>query len=87
MTTTDKTESAVRDRAYQIWEASGRPFGDADTHWFQAVQELETSPAMTTPEPGVKAKANAKKATGGAKKARTSKNTPARGSAKKSAKK
>ncbi len=71
MTPTEKTETEIRERAYLIWEASGRPDGQAETHWFQALEELDASPAMTTPEPDEtpKPKARAKKATTTAKKA------------------
>jgi hypothetical protein len=31
-----KTERAVRERAYFIWEREGRPQGRADAHWLAA---------------------------------------------------
>jgi hypothetical protein len=60
------TEIAVRERAYAIWEAAGRPQGRDRDHWFQAVREL-SMPAI--PAPGAvtrlrqAAKAAAKSAT------------------------
>jgi hypothetical protein len=35
-------QEAVRIRAYQIWEAEGRPEGRALEHWAQAVSEMGT---------------------------------------------
>jgi hypothetical protein len=43
------TEIAVRERAYAIWEAAGRPAGRDKDHWFQAVRELAMPPI---PAPG-----------------------------------
>jgi hypothetical protein len=34
------TEDEIRLRAYQLWEASGRPEGDGVFFWFEAEQEL-----------------------------------------------
>ncbi len=40
MSPTDKDwEAAVRERAYFIWEASGRPEGRAIDHWTRAAVE------------------------------------------------
>jgi len=36
----DKHEQ-IRRRAYEIWEAEGRPEGAAVRHWLQATDELE----------------------------------------------
>ena len=33
-------EQRVRERAYHIWEAAGRPEGKADEHWLQAEAEI-----------------------------------------------
>jgi hypothetical protein len=30
----------VRERAYQLWEAEGRPDGRHEEHWYQAEREL-----------------------------------------------
>lgn len=62
MTHSEKSETLIRERAYHIWEAAGRPDGEADLHWFLAMQEVFASPPMTTPEPVAKAKTRARKA-------------------------
>ena len=56
------TETIVRTRAYEIWEAEGRPIGRDADHWFRALEEVSASPAMTTPEPKASVKRAAKKA-------------------------
>jgi hypothetical protein len=33
-------EQRVRERAYEIWEQTGRPEGKADEHWSQAEAEV-----------------------------------------------
>jgi len=33
-------ETLIRDRAYAIWEASGRPIGRDQDHWYQAAKEI-----------------------------------------------
>ncbi|MDO9710609.1 DUF2934 domain-containing protein [Paracraurococcus lichenis] len=38
MSETDR-EQRVRERAYHLWEAEGRPEGRADAHWVRAAQE------------------------------------------------
>ena len=30
------TKEMIREKAYQLWEADGRPMGTADAHWFAA---------------------------------------------------
>ncbi|WP_129793836.1 DUF2934 domain-containing protein [Sphingosinicella sp. CPCC 101087] len=37
----DDREQRVKQRAYEIWEQSGRPSGRHDDHWDQAQRELE----------------------------------------------
>ena len=32
-------EHALRERAYYIWERDGRPEGQADDHWAQAIRD------------------------------------------------
>ena len=61
MTPGQDKETIIRERAYYIWETSGRPDGQAELHWFKAVDEIIT-PAMTTSEPAARKKAPAKKA-------------------------
>ena len=34
----------IAERAYQIWQASGRPDGKDQEHWFQAERELRAQP-------------------------------------------
>lgn len=70
-----RNESEVREHAYKIWEAEGRPDGRAEEHWERAQQALggkETSPkskadkaekgAEGGKKPGGRTKAAAKKA-------------------------
>ncbi|HZG30727.1 MAG TPA: DUF2934 domain-containing protein [Ensifer sp.] len=38
-------EEYIRERAYQIWEKEGRPFGHHDRHWQQAAEEWSTAEA------------------------------------------
>jgi len=33
-------DALIRERAYAIWEASGRPLGRDREHWFQAAREV-----------------------------------------------
>jgi hypothetical protein len=33
-------EAMIRERAYAIWEASGRPIGRDEEHWYQASKEI-----------------------------------------------
>ena len=33
------TEDQIRVRAYQLWEADGRPDGQADTYWHRAAMD------------------------------------------------
>ena len=34
-------EALIRERAYLIWEKSGKPLGQETDHWFQAAREIE----------------------------------------------
>jgi hypothetical protein len=36
----DQHDEATRLRAYQIWESNGRPEGEHESHWHQALKEL-----------------------------------------------
>lgn len=36
----DQDQEAIRLRAYQIWESKGRPEGEHESHWEQALKEL-----------------------------------------------
>ena len=42
MQTETKSPDMVQLRAYQLWEAEGRPHGRDQAHWFQAERELDT---------------------------------------------
>jgi hypothetical protein len=46
-TITPVNEDAVRQRAYLIWEADGRPFGRDDHYWHLAMSEITTSAGAT----------------------------------------
>lgn len=35
-------EAKIREVAHQLWEAEGCPHGQADRHWFQACEMLES---------------------------------------------
>jgi hypothetical protein len=37
----DDREHRIRVRAFEIWEAEGRPVGRADEHWQAALVEIE----------------------------------------------
>ena len=37
---TDEEMEAARLRAYRIWESNGRPEGEHESHWHQALKEL-----------------------------------------------
>jgi hypothetical protein len=41
--TLDLTEEAIAARAYEIWEERGRPEGQSEAHWFEAIQDLSTT--------------------------------------------
>ena len=56
MTSNKHTETIIRERAYQIWEASGRPDGVAEEHWFKAMQELFAKSTLAAPVPSKKTK-------------------------------
>jgi len=38
-------EALIRERAYLIWEKSGKPTGLDTDHWFQAAREIEEAMA------------------------------------------
>lgn len=42
-------EQIVRDTAYAIWEAEGKPDGRADDHWQQAESRVVDSPKTAGP--------------------------------------
>lgn len=74
----DDKQAAIRERAYHLWEAAGRPEGQADAHWRQATEEV-LAPPMTTPDQPKAKKSPARKATTIARKATTAtKKAPAK---------
>ena len=38
---TSETHKRIETRAYQLWEAAGRPDGAAEKYWLEAEAELE----------------------------------------------
>lgn len=44
-------EERIRTRAYELWEAEGRPEGREIDHWLQAVQELAAEKGRPAPRP------------------------------------
>jgi hypothetical protein len=38
----------IRERAYEIWVANGRPHGAAEHHWLAAEREIVDAPQMAT---------------------------------------
>jgi hypothetical protein len=47
----ESLEEAIRERAYQLWVADGRPEGNPDNYWLNAQREMLTSCAdRTVPE-------------------------------------
>ncbi|PRH83997.1 DUF2934 domain-containing protein [Labrys okinawensis] len=42
-----RRDERIRERAYQIWEAAGRPDGKAIEHWAQAEHEVEGQTSAT----------------------------------------
>ena len=49
-------EQIVRDTAYAIWEAEGKPDGRAADHWRQAEARVAASIAPVAPKPKAPAK-------------------------------
>ncbi|MDB5474413.1 MAG: hypothetical protein JWP99_1716, partial [Devosia sp.] len=40
-------EDQIKERAYELWEADGRPQGQDQNYWFKAVADLASSAAKT----------------------------------------
>jgi hypothetical protein len=38
-------QNEIRERAYHLWIADGRPHGDADAYWLKAEKELLSTAA------------------------------------------
>jgi Protein of unknown function (DUF2934) len=41
----ENLEEAIRERAYQLWVADGRPEGNPDNYWLNAQREMLTHSA------------------------------------------
>jgi hypothetical protein len=41
-------ENAIRERAYHLWIADGRPEGNADVYWLSAQREILTTSLNST---------------------------------------
>ena len=52
------TEEMIRNKAYELWEAGGRPDGSAEQNWFTArtllTQTNETKPSNQSPPNGLR---------------------------------
>ena len=44
-------EDQIRDRAYALWEADGRPAGQDQNYWFKAATELAAAGAKSIKPP------------------------------------
>ena len=49
---TDDRDGKIRQRAYEIWEKSGRPHGQHEDHWRQAMTEFDPPPGSAAPKTG-----------------------------------
>lgn len=47
-------EDAIRRRAYELWEAEGRPEGRTDEFWYRAEEEVTTTNAPTAENPAAR---------------------------------
>ena len=54
-------EDMIKRRAYELWEADGRPYGQDQNYWFKAAAEVAAQAAMTI-KPPRKRPSRAKKA-------------------------
>jgi Protein of unknown function (DUF2934) len=55
----ENLEEAIRERAYQLWVADGRPEGNPDNYWLNAQREMlahSADRAVTEESPVVAAK-------------------------------
>lgn len=46
----EEYDLAIRNRAYAIWEAEGRPEGQHESHWHRALKELGLVSPAEQPE-------------------------------------
>ena len=58
-------DARIRRRAHEMWEAEGRPEGQADRHWSRAAEDLDREDAaiqregVASEKPGVRPKGDA----------------------------
>jgi hypothetical protein len=52
----------IRERAYEIWVASGSPYGQAERHWFAAELELLSASGVVQPVESVEPPKNKRRA-------------------------
>lgn len=43
-------EDRIRARAYELWEASGKPSGSETDHWAQAEREIDAQDGAASPQ-------------------------------------
>ena len=53
----------IRERAYEIWMATGRHHGEAEQHWFAAEQEILAGSAFDATVANVPTKTNRRRGT------------------------
>jgi Protein of unknown function (DUF2934) len=63
-------EQRIRQRAYEIWEALGRPDGDSDQHWLSAEREVLAASVQAVASSTAKKRKSSRKAPRKAKSAR-----------------
>lgn len=56
---TDMNKQEIAERAYQLWETEGRPYGRDLDHWFQAETELNRTSTKSAGARGGRGKAAA----------------------------
>ncbi|MFD1746788.1 DUF2934 domain-containing protein [Rhizobium helianthi] len=54
------SEDWIKHRAYELWEAEGRPHGKHDEHWKQATAEFHAKHNGKSPAAGLKAQTKRK---------------------------
>jgi hypothetical protein len=42
-------EQQIRERAFHLWEADGRPHGRADHYWFSAQHHIQAADTQVAP--------------------------------------
>jgi hypothetical protein len=58
----DNLDDAIRERAYHLWVADGRPEGNADNYWLTAQREILAQAAAVAVDSAVVAAKPEKKA-------------------------